>query len=152
MKDHILALFSGPQEVVEKKSDSLVDYTKILVERTLLSGRFKTAVWYNESVKTILKFCGAMDLSMNAIDVSFLENFVAYSLGKGHSKNTISVRLRGIRAIMNKARREGSKYLAADHKPFENFKIPTQKTAKRAVSKDVIQKMREFELEEGTNM
>ncbi len=48
---------------------------------------------------------------------------------------------------MNKAQKENESILVKSHKPFENFTIPSQKTSKRAVSKDVINSIRNFPLE-----
>lgn len=147
--EKIKFLLAGKNEFNENlQSGLLLEYTNIIVERTLLAGKYKTAMWYKYAIQYFIAYCGMKDIPMINIDVTLLHNYTAYCLGKKLSKNTISVRLRAIRSILNKARREGEKYLPNNHKPFENFTIPSQKTPKRAISKETLQKLRDFELEE----
>jgi site-specific recombinase XerD len=141
--------------LISKKEDEPDDapsgylgvYGKIIVERTIKSGKHKTSIWYQDAINSITKFNNDLDLLLIEIDVTFLEKYKANCLSKNQSKNSISARLRAIRAIMNKAQKENESILVKSHKPFENFTIPSQKTSKRAVSKDVINSIRNFPLE-----
>lgn len=131
----------------DENSGFLSVYGQSIIERTIQAGKLKTAYWYRDSIHSILKFNKEKDIRMQEIDVTFLEKYKAYFLQQGLSKNSINARLRALRAILNKARMEGASYLEKTHKPFEDFQIPTQKTAKRAISKDEINKLRVFKLE-----
>lgn len=142
-------LLSGSNEFNENlNSGMLQEYTNIIIERTLLAGKYKTAMWYKYAIQYFIAYTGMKDIPMVNIDITLLHNYTAFCLSKKLSKNTISVRLRAIRAVLNKARKEGEKYLPNNHKPFENFTIPSQKTPKRAISKETLQKIRDFELTE----
>lgn len=146
VKKQIEYIISKKEDEPDAPSGYLGVYGKSIVERTIQSGKHKTSIWYQDAINSITKFNNDLDILLIEIDVTFLEKYKAYCLSKNQSKNSISARLRALRAIMNKAQRESESILVKSHKPFENFKIPSQKTSKRAVSKDVINIIRNFPL------
>lgn len=125
-------------------------FGKIISDRILEAGKYKTAAWYKDAVSSIIKFNKDKDIYLSEIDVTFVENYKAYCLKNGQSKNSISARLRALRALMNKAKKEGSAYLSKDHKPFEDISIPNQKTPKRAISKEIINLIRTADIKSDT--
>lgn len=147
VKQQIEYILSKKVDEPSPPSSFLGEYGKVVISRTLQSGKLKTSIWYQDAINSILNFNNGNDILMIEIDVSFLERYKSHCLSKGQSKNSISARLRALRAIMNKGQMENESILVKSHKPFENFKIPSQKTAKRAVSKDVINIIREWPLE-----
>lgn len=151
LKAEIEFLLFKKEDEPEQNSGYLKDYGKSIIERTLQTGKLKTANWYQDSINSIVTFNKGKDIRLQEIDVTFLEKYKSHYLNKGLSKNSISARLRALRALMNKAQKEGEEFLSKSHKPFEDFSIPTQKTAKRAVSKDVINALRVFPLEQFSN-
>jgi integrase len=136
---------------VEASGSSLIKFGQKIIDRTNLKGEYSTARWYNDGIKAIIKFNNESDLSFNDIDISFLEDFQAYHISKGNSKNTISAYLRAIRAITNYAIKEifdGKRYRGY---PWgnEGFTIPSAKTKKRAIDRNMIDKLRQVELKKG---
>jgi len=150
LKQQLEYILSRKDDEPSTPSSFLSVYGKIIIARTLQSGKLKTSIWYQDAISSILNFNNGNDILMVEIDVSFLERYKSHCLSKGQSKNSISARLRALRAIMNKGQMENENILAKSHKPFENFKIPSQKTAKRAVSKDVINNIRDYALEQNS--
>ena len=151
LKEQLEYLVFKKEEESDKQSGYLEIYGKSIIERTIEGGKLKTADWYQDSINSIKNFNKGKDILMGEIDVTFLEKYKAHCLNKAQTKNSISARLRALRAIMNKAQKEGESFLSKDHKPFENFQIPSQKTPKRAVSKDVINLIRTFPLDQSEN-
>ena len=140
-------------EIVKKPDEELFDsaylavYGKVLMDRILLTGKLKTANWYRDAIHSIVAFNDGKDILLTDISSTFLENYKANCLNKKQSKNSINARLRALRALMNKGRNESGTILPKSHNPFSSVKIPSEKTKKRAVSKEVINIIREAELE-----
>jgi len=108
-----------------------------------------TARWYNQAKVSIESFVN-VDFPLEEINPDWLKKYSDFYLSKNNSKNSInglSVYLRAIRAIINKAKLEG--VLDESHNPFQKFKIKTQKTQKRALSKEDFEKFIKVECEEG---
>jgi integrase/recombinase XerD len=146
LKKDVEYLLSKKEDEPIEPSSYLGVFGKIIADRAIEGGKFKTSVWYQDAISSIKRFNKDADILLIDIDVSFLERYKADCLNKGQSKNSISARLRALRAIMNKGQMEGEQILANSHKPFDNFKIPSQKTAKRAISKQVIDIIRKKEM------
>ncbi|MCR6637533.1 MAG: site-specific integrase [Sporocytophaga sp.] len=112
------------------------------------------ANWYEDGINSFKKFNGGMDIQMIDITSEFLEDYKSFWMQKVFKKeakiNTISARLRAVRAIMNKARKTKPAVLEPSHKPFDEIKIPVQEASKRAVDINAINKIRQIYLEEGT--
>ncbi len=140
-------------EIVKKPDEELFDsaylavYGKVLMDRILLTGKLKTANWYRDAIHSIVSFNDGKDILLTDISSTFLENYKAYCLNKKQSKNSINARLRALRALMNKGRNESETILPKSHNPFSSVKIPSEKTKKRAVTKEVINIIREAALE-----
>ena len=67
-----------------------------------------------------------------------------YHFNKGTSVNGLSVYMRTIRAIYNRAIKDG--IINKDGYPFREYQIKHEPTAKRAISKDKIQRIMQLEL------
>lgn len=93
-----------------------------------------------ENTRVNLKaFSGRKFISLVEIDEKFLEDFMNWHLKKGNSINTVSLELRNIRAIYNRAIDE--RLVSADFYPFRRFKIPYQAPKKRSLAVKVIKKI-----------
>ncbi|MCR6637515.1 MAG: site-specific integrase [Sporocytophaga sp.] len=112
------------------------------------------ANWYEDGINSFKKFNGGKDIQMIDITSEFLEDYKSFWMEKVFKKeakiNTLSARLRAVRAIMNKARKAKPVVLESSHKPFEEIKIPAQEANKRAVDINAINKIRQLYLEEGS--
>jgi integrase len=73
-----------------------------------------------------------------------LEAFREFLIKRKCSVNTISVHLRTLRAIYNKAIKE--KAVSEDLYPFKNFKISTETTKKRAIKREDIEAIIKLDL------
>jgi integrase len=80
-------------------------------------------------------------LSFQDIDRKWLEGYQRYFEGKGRSQTTISMYLRSLRAIFNRARE--LKDIEADVYPFgkRKFVIPKERKVKKAISKHLLKAM-----------
>lgn len=112
-------------------------------------GKFGNAQSYETAINRLIKFTGK-DLTLDMITYSLLSDFDTQLLKEGLSRNSVAVYMREIRALLNKAIHK--KLLEHNQYPFHSYKIKTEKTVSRAVSKNELMKLLETPLEEQTPM
>lgn len=111
--------------------------------------KFGNAQSYETAVNRLIKFTDT-DLSLDMITYSLLSDFDTQLLTEGLSRNSVAVYMREIRALLNKAIHK--KLLEHNQYPFHSYKIKTEKTISRAVSKTELLKLLEIQLVENTPM
>ena len=135
--------------LTNNKSCGTIAYFEQHIKSLNDANKVGTARWYNQAKTAITKF-RKNEFPLEEISVDWLNRFSQWYLSKNKSTNSInglSVYLRAIRAIINKARIDGT--IDSSHNPFVHFKIKTQKTEKRAISKTDFEKIIQTECEEG---
>lgn len=94
---------------------------------------------YNHTLGVFKEFREQADISLKLIDPLLLERFREFLIKRGCKTNTISIHLRTLRAVYNRAIKE--KAVNEELYPFKNFKISTEETKKRAIRKVDIDKI-----------
>ncbi len=139
----------NPNSELKKKIENdlaLFEWGKVLIERKEAANSPGTALWYRSAIKALIKFSNQEELKLYDITVTFLKNFEAFHLGKGNTKNAISIYLRAIRSIYNAAIDEDQ--FVPIKNPFKIYKIPSStRTKKRAISKDKINNIKKLNYE-----
>lgn len=132
-----------------KKTTVLVFLDRIIKDLEK-QGKIGNANIYKDCKRALKKFRKDQDLFFSDIDFSFLKRFEQSFFERGISSNTVSVYMRTIRAVFNKAMSE--KYVKKDLYPFDDYKISklSTETAKRALTKNQIDKIISFKIEEWT--
>jgi hypothetical protein len=124
-------------------------YFDVVIKRLKESGQIKNAEVYKDTKRNLSYFTTSInELHFSDIDVQFLNKFEEYLKVKGKGGNTIYIYLRTLRALINKAIKEevtSEKYYA--FKRFSLAKYTKIKTAKRAITKDEIEKIKTVNLE-----
>jgi integrase len=133
-----------------KKSANKITVFKFydeVIERLKKANKIGNANVYRDSRKALYKYRNGKDLFFTQIDPALLNKLEEYLLGNGVSENSISVYIRTLRSLFNKAVIEG--YAKKDNYPFELYKISKldTKTKKRAITKDLMQRIIQKELE-----
>jgi integrase/recombinase XerD len=105
---------------------------------------------YSNILREIKKFRNNADFPFRELNFGFLKKFESYYLEKGLGENGLSVYMRGIRAIFNKAIND--KLVEKEAYPFDQYTIPSKPTKKRAISIDAIQKIVKLKLPANTNL
>jgi integrase/recombinase XerD len=134
----------------KRKEKSFVKFTKIVIEELKKEKRFGTATSYNDALRFILKYSLKTDITFSEITPDFLKTLEKrYMQNPNNHYNGLAVYMRTIRAIFNRAIVNGN--AKETLYPFrrttlDKFKyhIRTEKTKKRAVSKEIIKKIEEF--------
>ncbi|MGM0582858.1 MAG: phage integrase SAM-like domain-containing protein [Bacteroidota bacterium] len=157
-------------EDIEKKyrnratSDTLEDYTKGIIEKLEKQGKTGNAKVYQTCLDSVKSFVNNKKVKFHEIDYQFVKSYQDYlhqkevilykdtdkKTTKKLTVNTISVYLRTLRAIVNKAIKDG--LMDETAYPFKNISIKSQKTRKRAVNKDIIKMVEELDVPENLQL
>jgi site-specific recombinase XerD len=133
------------KELIEKKPQELsfFTYAETIIAELKKANKIGNARTYQCSLDALKNYRAQRDLSFYELTRSLLEKFETENLAKGNSVNGISVYLRTIRAIYNRAIKAG--IVDQESYPFRNFEIKSEKTRKRAISHSAIQRIEKFE-------
>ena len=101
--------------------------------------RLRYAGMFEVSYSSFIKFNKHLDIPFSEINVAWLKRYEQWMKSNHYAVNTIGTRLRHLRAVFNRAIE--SKQTTAY--PFSSYKLSkvNQQTAKRAISKQDIQKI-----------
>lgn len=138
------------------ESNKLFEYFETWINRFEEAGSISTASQYrtaSNALKDLFKKNdkrGTEEITLAQIEYSTLLDFVHFCrVRKGLKDTSISVYLRALRALLNKAIK--GKILKRDAYPFEEFRLSDHlktKTPKRAISKKLIEKIEQLEFED----
>ena len=136
----------------KRKSVSVYDFFDYKVELLNEAGRTGSAKAYKDTRDAIFKFCPRNDLKFQEIDINFLDNFETHLRSRGNVDGGIAVRMRQLRALYNDA--ISKNVIAESFYPFKKYKIAKLKGKgiKRALTRDEIQKIFDFDISEHTNL
>lgn len=126
----------------EDHNDGILSYSTKIIDELTDSKRFGNARVYRTLFRSIRDFQNGKEIPLISINFSWLKAYEAWYLGKGNTKNGLSVHMRTLRALINRAIAEG--LLKKDNYPFDKYTIKVEKTKKRAISEIDIQKIKAY--------
>jgi len=112
------------------------EFSDVVIAEMFTKGRTGNAIVYQTGVNSLFKYKPSKALRFTDITTSFIEKYREWLLSNGCKINTAGNYLRTIRAIYNKAIK--LKLVDKKYYPFNDITIKTEKTAKRAFSKEVL--------------
>jgi integrase/recombinase XerD len=124
---------------------TFITFADKLIAQMIETNKTGNALVYQTAVNQLMECVNNDKLLFSDIDYEVLEKFSNYLIKKGLRVNTISNYIRTVRAIYNKAIK--LKVVERSCYPFHDFSIKSEKTAKRAISKDDILKLRQLNFE-----
>lgn len=121
------------------------DYYLTYIDNLKKENRLRYAGMYEVSYNSFIKFAKHLDIPFSDIDVGWLKRYETWGKAQNLSVSTISTRLRHLRAVFNLALLEHA--IKSDCYPFTNYKVSklNKATAKRALTKDDIHRIMEYE-------
>ena len=125
-------------------------YTEKIIKELKLAKKDGNAFVYQQAISFIKKNNQDKDILFERITYSFLKNAEAKFLSLNNSYNGLSFYLRTVRAIYNRAIKDG--VAKKEQYPFEHYSIKETKTKKRAIRKPDIKKIKSHKLKKGTPM
>ncbi len=127
------------------EKQSFFAYAETLIEDLKTAGRIGTARSYKDVIRILKKYNNDRDLSFTQLSYDFILKFETNHYSKGNSANGLSVYLRAIRAIYNKAIKAG--LVDKEYYPFADYKIKSVPTEKRAIEWELLKKIIELKLD-----
>ena len=136
------------ERIINKSSKyTFYKYATAVIAELIKSGRHGYARSMNDMLASVKNANDETDFSFEQLNYNFIKKFESYHRSRGNSINSIGVYLRNIRAVFNRAIKEG--HAKPEWYPFRDYSIKREKTKKRAVSMDVITKIRNLDLPVG---
>ena len=139
-------------QAISKKQTAITitffSYADQQVETMIKSGRIGNAIAYKNAIAKLLSFTNKKELRFESIDYKLLESFTSSMLSEEIKVNTVAIYMREIRAIYNKAIKEG--IVEYKYYPFNKYRIKVSKTISRALTVDEMRKIVQLHLEPNT--
>lgn len=129
------------------KQDDLHDIYKVfekVIEDKKRMGSIRNAANYQFTLNKLKSFYPHSELSFETIDYKFLDEFNTFLNEQKLKVNTISILLRCLRAIFNRA--INMDLVSYDIYPFRRFKIKTEQSRKRNLPASIIYKIANCDL------
>jgi site-specific recombinase XerD len=127
------------------KTTSFFVFTEQLISDLKTACRFGTARSYKGVIAVLKTFTKGKDLQFRDITYQFLTRFETDHYAKGNTANGLSVYVRAIRAIYNKAIK--ADLIKKEFYPFADYKIKSVPTEKRALDFSFLKKIIELDLQ-----
>lgn len=130
-------------ESVERptKNISINDYLNSVIENLIKENRIGNATHYQALYNSLERFTKINQLQFVDIDVSFLNKYETHLRNMGNKNNSISIKMRTLKAVYNKAVKDN--IIKKDYYPFNEYNVSKLKdsTPKRSILKEDIQKI-----------
>lgn len=120
------------QKKVVKGVPDILEYGKKQIERLKASGLIGNSIVYSCAIHKLEKFAGKEKLSFEEVNYSYIERFNTALLAEGMKVNGVANYLRTIRAVFNKAIKEG--IISSECYPFSSYQIKHEKTINRTLT------------------
>ena len=127
---------------------TIEDGFKTEIERLESLGKINSATKHKYALQ-VLDGYKPTTMALEAIDLDYLKGLELYLRQRGNKDNSIATRFAIFKAIYNKAVKEGK--VMVKQNPFTLFQVGSlwAKTRKRAIDKDDIQRLIDFEIADG---
>lgn len=136
------------QKILVQEKPDLFEYGKNHIAQLQVSGNIGNSIAYSCALSKLKSYVIKDKLTFEAITYKFLEDFNSSMLADGIKVNSISLYFRTIRALFNKAIKDGT--LEAKFYPFGSFKIRTEKTINRALTRPEMAEIASLKLPENS--
>lgn len=128
----------------DRKPSSFKQFSDSEIDKMIKKGKRGNAEFYRNATNALLTYLDKDDIDFRYLNARVLENFRQHLLEKGTKINSISVYLRTIRAIYNKAIK--GDIVSERFYPFKKVLIKQEPTAKRALTKEEIAAIKTLDL------
>lgn len=131
-----------------RSDTNLIEYGWTQVDILKKTKKFGNAMVYEDALNKIKQFHKSGKIKFEQLTYQYLKSFEQSMLQDGIKLNSISVYMRTIRAIYNRAIKD--EIVDRKYYPFNKYKIKSEKTKYRKLSIDNIKSISNLELPENT--
>ncbi len=118
-------------------------YTEEITASLKRQNRMGTATNYSAAHASFSRFRGGVDIALDRLDRSVMEEYQSSLLAGGLALNSVSFYMRILRAVYNRAVEQG---ITADRRPFATVFTGMEKTRKRAITAVEIRRIHTLDL------
>ena len=136
--DNVVETFLSPAG-----DNHFITFARNLVAQLRRIGKKRIAETYTSTANSFERFRGGRDILLDEVDSELMTAYETYLSSSGICPNSISFYMRNLRAIYNRA---VDKELTVQRNPFKRVYTGIDKTVKRAVSLEVIRRIRDLDL------
>lgn len=126
---------------LSKSFFSMMEHRVLLLEE---AGQKRTATNYRGTLRMFKVFRSGQDIPSDDITALLMEEFEMYLKKIGNGLNTISYYMRILKAAYNYGLKK--RWIKENKYPFQNVFTGIEKTAKRAVGEEVVQRLEQLDL------
>ena len=128
---------------MESNMSCLFTFADYFIHKLKDEHRYGTAANYQNAMNAFLNFIKDPTYSFDQLSFSVIDEYATYLKKQKCQPNTVSFYIRHLRAIYNKAIKEG--IVKNNAVPFKNINLKELKTLKRAITKEEINRILQFE-------
>ena len=144
-----LSIAEIKNRILDKKDYiSFESFGNKLVEELKLAKKLGNASVYEQAINFLKRHTNEKEITFSDITFELLKSIEAKFLSENNSLNGLSFYLRTIRAIYNRAIKEGK--ANRDDYPFTSYSIKETKTRKRAIPKTAMDSIKTAKFEPGS--
>ena len=150
--DFTLEEFEATFRGIKKNQEILViDFYNEIIDELKRAGKISNSKVYKDTRDSLKKFSDK-SLKFKDITLGFLEKYDSFLRETGSKNGGVSVRMRNLRALYNKARKRN--IIPREPYPFEGYNISKLKseTSKTALTIDELKKIKEVDLSEHSHL
>lgn len=130
--------------VTQKSTETMtLAFGEAMIAELQDAKKFGNARVYDTMLRSVRNFVKGRDLPLKQITYAWLKKYEAWYLSKGNSANGLSVSLRTLRALYNRAIKQ--KLISKDYYPFTDYRIKGESTRKRAISGADLELIKQFQ-------
>jgi Site-specific recombinase XerD len=128
------------------KNMTVGTYINDIITELIADSRIGNANHYRALLYSLQKFTKISKIQFIDIDISFLNRYESYLKNLGNKGNTISIKMRTLKAVYNKAVKEN--IVKQEHYPFGDYNMSNLKedTVKRSITKEEMLRIIDFDI------
>lgn len=126
-----------------RTTTSVLAFMNAQIKQLQQNNRFGTALNYRKTMLSFTQYLAGKEINFNKITDNLIQNYNAYLLQRGMTRNTTSFYMRTLRAIYNKAVKQK---LTSQTFPFSEVYTGIDRTRKRAIDEKTISQLFKLQL------
>ncbi|MFA5814258.1 MAG: site-specific integrase [Bacteroidales bacterium] len=134
----------------QEESKGIQAYAQAIADKQVAAGNIGNSRAYLSTISMLKKFAGDKEINFSEFNYKKLLEFEQFMASKKLQTNTIAFYMRTLRAILNRAVKEG--VCKDTNYVFRDYRIRHEETRKRAITKTEIDAIRNLNLETSTPM
>ncbi|MCH3982151.1 MAG: site-specific integrase [Prevotella sp.] len=139
-EDIVIQIDESNLQATDERQVSLFCYMAATIRHLKESGHVRTSETYACALRSIQRYLKGKDIGLSLLTDQVTTGYESFLKGTHVSLNTISFYMRILRAVYNRAVKEG---IMPDQKPFDPVYTGIAKTVKRAISLSMIRQVKD---------